>query len=81
MELGILSLSDIQKNLETGETATAGRRIDQAIAYATLADRLGLEVFALGEHHTPDYAVSSPAGSTDSSASSPRRPLPAWSSS
>jgi len=61
MELGILSLSDIQKNLETGETATAGRRIDQAIAYATLADRLGLEVFALGEHHTPDYAVSSPA--------------------
>jgi alkanesulfonate monooxygenase SsuD/methylene tetrahydromethanopterin reductase-like flavin-dependent oxidoreductase (luciferase family) len=61
MELGILSLSDIQRNLETGEPALAGVRIDQAIAYATLADRLGLDVFALGEHHTPEYAVSSPA--------------------
>jgi probable LLM family oxidoreductase len=26
-----------------------------------LADQLGLEVFGVGEHHRPDYAVSSPA--------------------
>ena len=26
-----------------------------------LADQLGLDVFAVGEHHRPDYAVSSPA--------------------
>ena len=26
-----------------------------------LADQLGLEVFGLGEHHRPDYAVSAPA--------------------
>src|SRR2546422_6717736 len=26
-----------------------------------LADELGLEVFAVGEHHRPDFAVSSPA--------------------
>ena len=28
---------------------------------ARLADELGLEVFAVGEHHRPDYLVSSPA--------------------
>src|SRR5690606_27052678 len=26
-----------------------------------LADQLGLDVFGVGEHHRPDYAVSSPA--------------------
>src|SRR6476661_6561848 len=28
---------------------------------ATLADQVGLDVFAIGEHHRPDYLVSSPA--------------------
>ena len=28
---------------------------------AELADQLGLDVFAVGEHHRPDFAVSSPA--------------------
>jgi probable LLM family oxidoreductase len=28
---------------------------------AKLADELGLDVFAIGEHHRPDFAVSSPA--------------------
>jgi len=28
---------------------------------AALADQLGLDVFAVGEHHRPDFAVSSPA--------------------
>jgi alkanesulfonate monooxygenase SsuD/methylene tetrahydromethanopterin reductase-like flavin-dependent oxidoreductase (luciferase family) len=61
MELGIISLSDLQLDLETGERATAHQRIDDTVAYAELADRLGLDVFALGEHHTLEYAVSSPA--------------------
>src|SRR5690348_13994498 len=26
-----------------------------------LADELGLDVFAVGEHHRPDYAISAPA--------------------
>jgi alkanesulfonate monooxygenase SsuD/methylene tetrahydromethanopterin reductase-like flavin-dependent oxidoreductase (luciferase family) len=26
-----------------------------------LADQLGLDVFAVGEHHRPDFLVSSPA--------------------
>src|SRR5256885_15228017 len=56
MQLGIISLSDVQ----AGQTAP--ERVADAIDYASLADRLGLDVFALGEHHTLDFAVSSPAG-------------------
>lgn len=33
----------------------------QLIEEAELADQLGLDVYAVGEHHRPDYAVSSPA--------------------
>jgi alkanesulfonate monooxygenase SsuD/methylene tetrahydromethanopterin reductase-like flavin-dependent oxidoreductase (luciferase family) len=55
MQLGIISLSDIQSG------HTAEERVDDAIRWATLADRLGLDVFALGEHHSPEFAVASPA--------------------
>jgi alkanesulfonate monooxygenase SsuD/methylene tetrahydromethanopterin reductase-like flavin-dependent oxidoreductase (luciferase family) len=61
LELGILSLSDIQTNPETGGPFPAVQRIDEIIGYAALADRLGLDVFGLGEHHSLDFAVSSPA--------------------
>src|SRR5882724_6143130 len=61
MELGILSLSDIQTNSQTGRPFPTVQRLDEIVGYATLADRLGLDVFALGEHHTLDFAVSSPA--------------------
>jgi alkanesulfonate monooxygenase SsuD/methylene tetrahydromethanopterin reductase-like flavin-dependent oxidoreductase (luciferase family) len=55
MHIGIISLSDVQAG------HTAHERVEDAIRYARLADRLGLDVFALGEHHAPEFAVSSPA--------------------
>ncbi len=61
IELGALSLSDLQRSLDTGTTATAADRSDEIVGYGTRAERLGLDVFALGEHHTLDFAVSSPA--------------------
>jgi alkanesulfonate monooxygenase SsuD/methylene tetrahydromethanopterin reductase-like flavin-dependent oxidoreductase (luciferase family) len=61
MELGILSLGDIQTSPATGQRFGAMQRIDEIIGYAALADDLGLDLFALGEHHTLDFAVSSPA--------------------
>src|SRR3954470_24795147 len=61
MELGILSLSDLQTSLDTGQPVSAVERTDDIVSYAVLADRLGLDLFALGEHHTLDFAVSSPA--------------------
>jgi len=61
VELGIVSLGDIQTNPETGQRFPTVQRIDEIVGYASLADRLSLDVFALGEHHTLDFAVSSPA--------------------
>jgi alkanesulfonate monooxygenase SsuD/methylene tetrahydromethanopterin reductase-like flavin-dependent oxidoreductase (luciferase family) len=55
VQLGIISLSDVQ----AGQTQL--ERVQDAVRYARLADRLGLDVFALGEHHGPEYGVSSPA--------------------
>ncbi|MCP2323941.1 alkanesulfonate monooxygenase SsuD/methylene tetrahydromethanopterin reductase-like flavin-dependent oxidoreductase (luciferase family) [Hamadaea flava] len=60
MQIGILSLSDLQTSLDTGRPVTAAQRVADTIDYAILADQLGLDLFALGEHHTLDYAVSSP---------------------
>ncbi len=61
MELGILSLSDLQTSLDTGRKVSAQQRIADTIDYAVLGEQLGLDVFALGEHHSLDFAVSSPA--------------------
>lgn len=58
--LGILSLSDRQIDPQTNTLIPQSRRIDDIIVYAELADRLGLDVFGLGEHHARDFAVSSP---------------------
>ena len=36
-------------------------RLRELMEQVELADRLGLEVFGVGEHHRPDFAVSAPA--------------------
>ena len=61
VELGILSLSDLQTSPDTGQSISAAQRVADTLEYAVLAERLGLDVFALGEHHTLEFAVSSPA--------------------
>jgi len=61
MELGILSLSDRQANPATGRLYDAGSRIREIVSYGVAADQAGLDVFALGEHHSAEFAVSSPA--------------------
>lgn len=57
MELGIYSFGDL-----TGEQtpAAVGRRLDALVRHAEAADAAGLDVFALGEHHRADFAVSAP---------------------
>jgi alkanesulfonate monooxygenase SsuD/methylene tetrahydromethanopterin reductase-like flavin-dependent oxidoreductase (luciferase family) len=61
MELGVLSLGDLQRDAATGQRISAATRTREIISYGILADRLGLDVFALGEHHSYEFAVSSPA--------------------
>jgi probable LLM family oxidoreductase len=55
MELGLATFAD----LATGKTPE--QRMRDLLEEAELADQLGLDVFAVGEHHRPDYLVSSPA--------------------
>lgn len=61
MELGLISLADLTPDPGTGDVTPAGRRISDIVRAAVLADEAGLDVFAVGEHHHPNYAVSSPA--------------------
>ncbi|MDH6622653.1 alkanesulfonate monooxygenase SsuD/methylene tetrahydromethanopterin reductase-like flavin-dependent oxidoreductase (luciferase family) [Streptomyces sp. LBL] len=61
MELGILSLSDLQTDPSTGKLHNPATRTREIVSYGIAADQAGLDVFALGEHHSPDFAVANPA--------------------
>jgi probable LLM family oxidoreductase len=58
VELGLATFADLPLG---SDAAGAARRLRELLEEIELADQLGLEVFGLGEHHRPDYAVSSPA--------------------
>ncbi|MBE0010777.1 MULTISPECIES: LLM class flavin-dependent oxidoreductase [unclassified Arthrobacter] len=59
MELGIYSFGDIHPNPVTGERVSPQQRMTDLLERARLADQVGLDYFGIGEHHRPDYAVSS----------------------
>ncbi|MCA1284903.1 LLM class flavin-dependent oxidoreductase [Salipiger bermudensis] len=61
MELGLYTFGDVGKNPVTGETVDAQKRLRELVAEIRLADEVGLDIFGLGEHHRPNYAISSPA--------------------
>src|SRR5256885_10057284 len=55
MELGLATFADLSSGVSPEQ------RMRDLLEEATLADELGLDVFAAGEHHRPDFLVSSPA--------------------
>ena len=61
MEIGIYTFAEITPDPSTGKTISTHQRIHNLMEEIELADQLGLDVFAIGEHHRPDFAVSSPA--------------------
>jgi probable LLM family oxidoreductase len=61
MELGIYTFAEVHRADGEDWSSAAGRRMAQLLEEAELADRLGLSVFGVGEHHRPDFAVSAPA--------------------
>lgn len=61
MEIGIYTFADVGTHPVTKQTITPQQRIRNLIEEMELADQVGLDVFAVGEHHRPDYAVSAPA--------------------
>jgi probable LLM family oxidoreductase len=60
-ELGIYHFGELTPDPVTHVPPKPGRRIRELIEQASAADAAGLDVFAVGEHHRSDYAVSSPA--------------------
>ena len=45
----------------TGETLSAAQRLRDLLAEMELADRVGLDVFGIGEHHRAEFLDSAPA--------------------
>ena len=61
MELGISTFVELTPDPLTGKTISPRQRIQNLMEEVQLADQLELDVFAIGEHHRPDFLVSSPA--------------------
>ncbi|MUL63022.1 5,10-methylene tetrahydromethanopterin reductase [Mycobacterium sp. CBMA 234] len=60
MEFGVFTVGDIAPEPITNYTQSEAERIDNMIRVARRADEVGLDVFALGEHHNPPFVPSSP---------------------
>ncbi|HYG38645.1 MAG TPA: LLM class flavin-dependent oxidoreductase [Cytophagales bacterium] len=59
MELGVGMFGDLHTNSK-GEAQPAQQRLQEIIEEIRLMDEVGLDFFGIGEHHRPDYVVSSP---------------------
>ncbi|WP_227412060.1 MULTISPECIES: LLM class flavin-dependent oxidoreductase [unclassified Cryobacterium] len=60
MQFGIFSVGDITTDPTTGYTPTDAERIQNILTIAQHAEEVGLDVFAMGEHHNPPFFPSSP---------------------
>ena len=60
MQFGVFSVGDVTTDPTTGRTPTEAERIRAMVTIALKAEEVGLDVFALGEHHNPPFFPSSP---------------------
>lgn len=61
MELGICTFVDNLPDPVTGKMISAYQRMQDLLEEVELTEQVGLDVFAIGEHHRIEYLVSSPA--------------------
>ena len=61
MELGIYSFGEATPDPETGRTISARDRVQRLLDEIELADKVGLDVYGLCEHHRREFVVSAPA--------------------
>ena len=59
LELGLDTFGDVTVDSE-GKPLSQAQVIRNVIVEAELADSLGIDFIGLGEHHRPDFAISSP---------------------
>ncbi len=55
MEIGVFTFADVRQD------EGAEQRLRDLMEEVELADEVGLDVFGVGEHHRPEFAVSAPA--------------------
>ena len=59
LQFGLDTFGDVTVD-GAGKPVTQARVIRDVVAQGVLADSLGVDYFAIGEHHRPDFAVSAP---------------------
>ncbi len=60
MQFGVFSVSDVTTDPTDGRTPSEAERIQAIVRIAEKVEEVGLDVFALGEHHNPPFVSSSP---------------------
>ena len=60
MELGIYTFADFTPDPITGQQVSGEQRMRDLMEEIELADQVGLDIFGVGEHHRPDFAISAP---------------------
>lgn len=60
MQFGVFSVSDITRDPVNNYTPSEAERVKAIIAIAKKAEEVGLDAFAVGEHHNPPFLSSSP---------------------
>ncbi|MGM1061674.1 LLM class flavin-dependent oxidoreductase [Saccharothrix sp. Mg75] len=60
MQLGVYSFGDRHPDPVTGDQVPVADALAQSLERIRLADELGLGFYGLGEHHLPQYSISSP---------------------
>ncbi|MEH0936951.1 LLM class flavin-dependent oxidoreductase [Micromonospora psammae] len=59
LEFGLDNFGDVPQD-DSGALVSDAAAIRQLVDEAVMADQLGVDVIALGEHHRPEYSVSTP---------------------
>ena len=78
LEFGLDTFGDVPEDDSGDAACPTPRAIRQVVDEAVLADELGVDVIALGEHHRPEYSISTPetvlAGIATRTDADPARP-------
>ena len=60
IELGISTFGETTLLESTGKPISHDQRIRELVEEIELADQVGLDIYAIGEHHREDFSVSAP---------------------
>jgi probable LLM family oxidoreductase len=61
VEIGVYTFAELRPDPASGDVISPEQRLEDLLEEIELADEVGLDVFGVGEHHRPDFAVSAPA--------------------